>query len=217
MTGSEIKEFVEEIVDDSISDTLFLNFLNTEKDIVEESRDWEMLKKLNSSNSASQGNNYTAGIPLPTDFRAHYRLFVGRDIEYTPVRFDEQHLYRNLSHYYYVDVASEELYLLGNVGAPDTIYFYYLRTTPELTLESSPEWPDRYHRLLAYRIAARYMAGVEVDDIFDALSQEHRLAAIEMRDGMERWDAKLQNMSNNRRSRFEGEFQPTEENILSQL
>lgn len=217
MTGQEIKEFVEEIADESLSDTLFLNLLNTEKDIVEESRDWEMFKKLDSSNSATQGNNYTSGYALPADFRAHHKLFVGRDIEYTPVRFEEQHLYRNVSHNFYVDIANEQFFLLGNVGSPDTIYFYYFKTTPEITLLTSPVWPERFHRLLAYRVAARYMAGVEIDDIFDALASEHKLAAIEIRNAMESWDAKMQNMANNRRQRFEGEGQPTEDQILAQL
>lgn len=217
MTGSEIKSMAESIVDDSINEDLFYTLLNAEKDIVEGNRLWQFLKKLDSSKTASTGNNYNTGISLPSDWRSTYKLYVGEDLEYVPVAFEKLHLYRNLAHYYIVDVAGSNFYLLGNVGQSDTIYHYYIKTTDDIAEGTSPVWPSRYHRILGFRVAARFMAGVDVDDIFAALSQENRVAALELSRAMEVWDSQLKNAENDKRLHYTDGEQPSEDVILGYM
>jgi len=217
MTGAEIKEFVDELTDDSMSETIFLNILNSEKDIWEGQKLWQFLKKLDSSRVATLGNNYNTGITLPDDFRSDYKVFVGEDLEFHPVEFEQQHVYRNISHKYVVDIANNVYKLLGNIGRPDSIYFYYIKTTPEITMSTSPVWPERYHRILAYRVAARYMAGVDVDDIFISLSRENRLAAMELQDAMIIWDTQLKNKSRSNRLRYTDDAGVDEDVILGNM
>lgn len=195
MTGQEIKDLAEEILDDSMTDELFLGYLNTAKDIIEDSRDWEFLKALDTSNTASSGTKN-----LPDAFRKDRKMLIGAGFtEYWPVSFEEQHLYRNTSRRYYVDYSANTFELLGNIGVTGTIYLYYLKSTPDITLSTSPVWPERFGRILAYMVAAYVMGGVDADDVFARLSPENKLVGMQLLNSMILWDTNLKVRAKNNR------------------
>lgn len=198
MTGQEIKDLAEVILDDSINEELFLGYLNTAKDIIEDSRDWEFLKALDTSNTASSGSK-----ALPTAFRRDRKMLIGSGYtEYWPVPFEEQHLYRNTSRRYYIDYSSSTFELLGNIGVTGTIYLYYLKSTPDITLATSPVWPERFHKILAYMVASFVMGGVDADDVFARLAPENRLVAVQLLNAMTLWDTNLKVRAKNNRLNF---------------
>ena len=192
MTGAELLTFTKSVLDDGldISDDFFYQLLNIAKTKLEGQRLWQYLKKLDSSNTASSGNNYTTGFTLPTDFAEDYKVKVGLDTEYLPVPFEEQQLYRNSSHRYYIDVGGNKFYLLGN-GVGGVIYFFYKKFTDDITSSTSPLFPTRFHPLLGFMVAGMYQMGIDSDDVFARMGPANRQAAQELERSMVSWDSSL--------------------------
>jgi len=199
MTGQELYDFYTTLVDDSDLDIdNFLILLNVAKDRREEMRPWQYLKKLDSSKTASVGDTYQTAKTLPTDWRRDYRLLVGTDTEYLPVPYEEQHLYRNAAHRYFVDVAGDNYYLTGSVNTSKTIYNFYIKTTSDITASTSWVAPSRFHPVLAYDVAGFVMMGMDADDIYARMSPEQKAAARLLDQAMIAWDTqlKLRSMNN---------------------
>lgn len=192
MTGEQLKEFTESILDGlTLDEDLFYNLLNIAKNKREEKRPWQMLRKLDSTKTASSGNNYSTSKAMPTDERYEYKLMLGTSIELFPVNFEEQIMHRNSANRYYNDRANEVYYILGNVGQAATLHRFYIRTTPDIAAATSPVWPIRFHPLLAFEVAGYYQNGVDADDIFARMSPENKLAARELEIAMTTWDTNL--------------------------
>lgn len=207
MNGDTLKTLTETILDgQTIDDVMFYQLLNVAKNIIEDNQPWMFLRKLQSSQTASQGNGYASAKLLPDDFRQAYKVMVGTGLgnEYLPVPFEEQIIYRNSSHRYYIDHAASSYYILGNVGQSDSIYFFYLKTTDDITEATAPTgWPARFCPILAYRVAAYFQAGVDADDIYARMSPVNRAAALELENVMKFWDMQLQNNSRNRQAQVQ--------------
>lgn len=193
MTGTELKTFTESILDgDTLESTFFFQLLNLAKDRIEGSRPWMYLRKLDTSHTAPVGNNSQNPIACPTDWNRTWKVYVGADTLFTPVPYDQAHAYANSSNKYYVDVANENLYLLGNIGRADTVYHYYLRTTDDIITTTSPVFPARFHAILGFEVAGYIQMGVDADDLFARMSPENKMQAKLTLDAMERWDTTLQ-------------------------
>lgn len=192
MTGSEIKTMTETILDDTVDDVLFYQLANVSKNRIEGLRPWMMLRALDSSKSSTAGNASETAIALPSSWQRTYKLMVGKEQLYTQVPFDDQHLYRYSPNLYVVDVANDQYYLLGAIGASDTIYNYYIKKTDDITPTTSPVWDDRFHSIIAYEVASYVMGGVDADDIFARMSPINASVAASILDGMEKWDADMQ-------------------------
>lgn len=186
MTGSQIKEFTENILDgQTIDSDFYYQLLNIAKTKLEEKRLWQFLKKVDSSNTASSN-----AITLPTDFASEYKVQVGTDNEYYPVSFEEQFNNRNTSKAYFINHASGTLTLLGNPPS-QTLYLFYKRFTDDIASGTSPVFPARFHPILGYYVASYFMNGVDTDDMYARMSPENRLAAIELEKAMIDWDTTL--------------------------
>jgi len=202
MNGDEIKTLAESILDQTIEDTFFYSIVNILKDRREDMRPYMFLRKLDTTKSAT-----TSAQALPTDFRIDRKLVIGTT-EYQPIRFEDQHLYLNQSGVYFVDYANNTFTILGNpTGA---VYFYYIKTTPEITETVGPVWPDRFAPLLAFDVAGYIMNGNDADDIFARMSPENKGQAIALEKAMEAWDTNLQIRSQGGRLGMEGQGQPSE-------
>ena len=187
MTGSELKELSENILDGVTIDTdFYYQLLNIAKTKLEEQRLWQYLKKLNDSNTAS-----SSPITLPTDFAEEYKVMVGSNFEYTPVPFEEQQNFRNSSGHFYIDWSALTINLLGASIPSQTLYLFYKRFTPDIAAGTSPVFPDRFHPILAYYVAAYYQGGVDSDDVFARMSPENKLAALELERAMKQWDSSI--------------------------
>lgn len=187
-TGAEIKQFAENVLDNNVDWDVdfFYQLLNIAKNKLEQKRLWQYLKKLNSGNTAS-----SSAIALPADWSEEYKILVGTDTEYMPVPFEEQHIHRNSSNRYYLDIANSNLYLLGASIPSKTLYLYYKRFTDDITASTSPVFPARFHFLLGFYVASYYQGAVDSDDIFARMSPANRMAAMELENAMESWDSGL--------------------------
>lgn len=195
MIGSTIKEMCESILDDSVDDVLFYQLLNVAKNTIENERPWMFLRKLDSSKTSTTGDNSTIAIDLPTDWRRTHKLLIGRDTQAIQVPFDEQHLWRQSSYRFCVDVANSQYYVLGSLGVADTIYHYYIKKTPEIT--SATSWEPTalladFDAILAFMVAGYIMAGIDADDIFARMSVENKIMAQTIKASMIAWDMQLQ-------------------------
>ncbi len=193
MTGQEIKTMTEGICDieGEIDDTLFLNLLNSAKDLVEDERPWVFLIKEDTNQTASAGDTYLTMKTLPSDLRYDYELFLGANMySYTPILFEQRGMYKDAGWYYYIDYKNSQFALCGsNTGG--TIHLFYICATPDITLTTSPTWPDRFHRLLAYMVAGYYMMGVDADDIYARMSPENKMMAQNIKQSMVTWNTNL--------------------------
>jgi hypothetical protein len=187
MTGLQLKEFSESILDGiTLDEDPFYQLLNIAKTKLEEERMWQYLKKLDSSNTAS-----SSAVTLPTDFAEDYKVTIGTSFECSPVPFEEQHIYASTSGVYYIDWSALTLKLLGSNIPSQTLYIFYKRFTPTLTEVTSPVFPERFHPLLSYFVAAYYQAGIDSDDVFARMAPENRLAALELQRAMRQWDSNI--------------------------
>jgi hypothetical protein len=195
MIGSTIKEMTESILDDSVDDVLFYQLVNVAKNTIENERPWMFLRAVDDTQTSTTGNNSTTPRSLPKDWRRTYKMLIGRDMQITQVPFDEQHLWRQSSYRFCVDVANSQYYLLGATGVADTIYHYYIKKTPEIT--SATSWEPTvlladYDAILAFMVAGYIMAGVDADDIFARMSVENKVMAQTIKASMVAWDMQLQ-------------------------
>lgn len=193
MTGTELKQQAEDILDGNAnwSEDFFYQLLNIAKTKLEQKRLWQFLKKLDSSHTAS-----SSPITLPSDFSEEYFVTIG-DSEQFPIPFEEQHISRNSSNRYVIDIASDTLTLLGANIPAQTLYLYYKRFTDDITDVTSPVFPARFHPILAFYTSAYYQVGVDSDDIFARMSPQNRLAAQELEQAMTSWDSALAMRSQN--------------------
>jgi hypothetical protein len=182
MTGLEIKEFAEGLLDNNVdwSDDHFYRLLNIAKTKLEEGRLWQYLKKSTILTSSS----------LPDDCAEDYKVLVGTGTEYFPVPFEEQYFYTNSSNRYYIDWANLTINFLGTVGAGSR-YFFYKRFTPDIEEGTSPVFPTRFHPLLAYYVVAIHQTGTDSDDIFARMGPANKQAAIELERAMKSWDTSI--------------------------
>lgn len=192
MTGQELYDLTTTLLDDSDLDIeTFLVLANVAKNRREDMRPWQFLKKLDSSKTASTGDTYQTAKALPSDFRLDYKVMKGEDIELTPVPFEEQHIYRNSPNGYFIDLASGYYYLTGTHSASKTIYFFYIKTTDDITANTSPVWPARFHPIIAYDVAGFVMNGVDADDIYARMAPEQKSTAMALELAMTTWDNAL--------------------------
>lgn len=205
MTGAELYTMVDTILDDSPDEVLFYTLLNAAKNRIESTRPWMMLRALDSTQTATIGNNSSTSRALPTAWRRTYKLMVGSDVRFEQVPFDEQHLWRNSSGRFCVDVANSVYYLLGTWGAADTIYHYYIKTTSGIEAATSPVWPSEFHPILAYEVASYIMAGVDADAEFARMAGPNQAAAQALLESMTSWDTELQLAAQGGRAQVEGE------------
>ncbi|MFA4833567.1 MAG: hypothetical protein WC619_01820 [Patescibacteria group bacterium] len=190
MTGQEEKDFAESLIDDSIDETLFLTLLAVAKDNLEDERDWMYLKAVDSSQSISPGETYLTMKTLPTLFRKMLKVFVD-NLEYWGIQFEDRLRYKDSSRKFYIDLANNQFAIIGTPAETKTIHQFYIKTTPELTLTTSPTFPTRFHKILGFKIAGYITAGVDADDIYARMSPEHKMAAEAMEESMRNWDTDL--------------------------
>lgn len=183
MTGTELIEFFEAIVEDSLDTDLALSLINNAKTKVEEERDWEFLKKLQPAQAAS-----ASAKTLPADYASTISMYVDRQ-QYHQIPFEQQKMFEQSNHRWYLDLANNSFYLLGNI-LTGTIYHYYKRFTDDITEGTSPVWPVRFHKLLAFEAAELFFAVDQGDrprswdDKWAVQKQQLRLAMID-------WDVRL--------------------------
>lgn len=194
MIGSELKTFVESLIDDDIEDTLFYTLLNIAKDQIEDSREWEVLKKWDLTLTYLTGDTYLTPKTLPVDFRSMFaegEVYLGENNPYFPVPYKDIYKYNNFARHYTIDYLNNKLYILGSEASNCSIYLPYLGTSNDIIATTAWAFPSRFHPLLGLMVAGFYTAGVDADDIYARMSTTHRIAAASLQSGLEKWNTRL--------------------------
>lgn len=196
MTGQELLDFLNNLLDDSIDQDFGLELLNNAKNIIEMDRPWRMLLKEDSSNTFSSSDDYLTSKSLPSDFLYDVRVLLGKEdedsyIELEPIPFERRREYANTGGKYCIDFANSVMYICDSVSETYTIYLYYIYQTSDITLTTEPVWPERFHKLVAFLAAELYKAGVDFDDVNVNQALAHNKQAILLFNAMKYWDNKL--------------------------
>lgn len=191
MTVQEIIDFFQSIIDDTIDADFALDLVKSADEKIRSERDWEILKKLDTTKTHTAGDIYTSTKALPTDFFAPSRyIFINR-IPYRPIPFVEREAYRDTPRVYYIDYANAVYGICGTASSSQTITFPYIYRPTTLTTASTPVFPSEFHKLWAYEMAALYEAGIDADDTYFRMSAENKLQAKMLWDRLIGWDARL--------------------------
>lgn len=201
MNGAAIVTMFEELVDDSISDTLAYQLLNAAKNRREEARPWEFLKKLDETKSRAVGDTIATTKALPSDFRLPHQVMVGDESgEYYLIPFEEKTKQKNAARKYLIDLANTTYAFTGTCTLAGTIHFYYIKTTDDVASGTSPVWPSRFHPLIAYDMAELFYA-VDAGEKPRAWDDRWARHASILEAEMVGWDAKMKSLALNNAGR----------------
>jgi hypothetical protein len=217
----------------------FINSLNAEADldidvattlvengkaILEEEREWMVLRKIDTSKTASPSNTWQTAIDLSTitDFSRMnvnqdgiaVKLFDGNDqIEYYRLKpFDQRLEWKNVSYTCVYDENAKMLYLNGNVPFLGTLYIPYVSVSPDIDLTSeSAVWtnfPKRFLPLLAYYAIGIFKGGIDYDTINKQMLPTNQAVLESLKDAMNNWDnsKQLAVMQSNDPSEYPGGY-----------
>lgn len=192
MTGQQIVEMFRAIVDDQPDSDYEDNLMQHAKDLVESERDWEMLKKVDTSKTWLSSDTYLTTKALPTDFFAPRSLWVtGYDIPFRPVPLENILRFRDISGRWSLDLANNVYRLMGNTSETRTISFVYTYATAAILTATSPVWPARFHKLIPFYMAGIHQGGTDWDAISAHMSPANRGEASLTRAAMVSWDSRL--------------------------
>lgn len=196
MTGQDLKDFVENITEDTFSTEEFLWKLNKAKRKLERKRNWSFLKTLDSTQTSSSGDTYLSMKTLPSDFLAPLSLYIGTDtLPYHEIPYTERQNWQNRARTYYVDYVNSQFAICS--PGTGTIYLYYNKSTPDLTLTTSPVFPTTYHEILAYDVIVDYFLGEDNDDVNDKKALYWKGEYNDMLNDFKNWDALQQSSALN--------------------
>lgn len=205
-TGAKLYEFITSLnAEATVDPTLAAVLVDNGKTILEAERDWKILKKTNSSLSASSSGTWQTGISIAgiTDFSHFYgdfpiRIFDGDNrIEYyRQVPWDRRLEYKDIGNTFVHDANGGLIYLNGRVAFSGQLYINYVSVTGEINLESeSAVWspfPARFLPILAYYAIGIYKGAVDYDSINRQMLPENQAVLTALKNAMEKWDNELQ-------------------------
>lgn len=192
MNGQDIIDRFKDIIDDDIDDEYALFLLNTAKDDVEAGRDWNFNRGYDASQSVGADDNYLSMKDLPADFSHIRKFFLDADINpYVAVAFEDRERYKDVYKRYYIDYMNNQFAICGSQGLQNTVHIYYGRATPDVTLDTSPVWPDRFHKYLPFKMAEMYQSGGDGDEVNFRMSPANLRIATSLLKAFISWDARL--------------------------
>lgn len=212
MTGQEIIDDAELLIGESLDETLALSLLNRAKDLIESDRDWTFLIVEDSSKTRTPSDTYLTAKDLPTDFLRDYKVYLGdtsnndfHELENIP--FYQRRRCNDIAQKYYIDWANSKIHVCGTVDKTYTIYLYYIKQTPDISLVTSPVWPTKFHKIISALMAELYQSGVDFDEITARQALAHNKQASILFDGMINWDANIKLREMNFNTSIDGEIE----------
>jgi len=197
MLGSALKTIVDSLTNDSMGDTAFYAMLNAAKDATEGERNWEFLKKLDTTKTLSAGATSSTTFALPTDFGIPLRVSVGSESSHRSlISQGDSRILRDESGSWFIDWINSTYSFTGTEGTGGTVYLLYTRFSPDIISSTSPVWPDRFHRSLAYDVAKQWFYQNAGERQFN-WSGEMAAEARRLHDAMVTWDERLKSLSIN--------------------
>ena len=203
LTGANLQTLFNSInLGYTIDDTLFYSLLATIQARVESKRDWIILRKTDTSESASTADNFASAKTLPSDFffwQSEDALVLvdpvnsNNFISYLEVPIAKKFLYQYQGYRFFCDYANSKLYLGGVVDRTYTIYKNYIYQPDKITSATSWVFPAKFHEFLAFGVAALNKLGIDFDDINKLSGEDNGKVFLEGLKAMEMWDANLAN------------------------
>jgi len=198
MTGSQIITKFRNLVNDQLEGDFEYQLLNDAKNEIEQLATWEVLKYMDSSQTATQGQTSSTTHALPSNFNAPIALYVGSDYQpYTLVAFEDQRLYRDFTRGWFINSASSTYSLTGTVGATNTIYLLHTKYSDDIAAGTTwAAFPARFHDILALHMARMYYtanSGEKARSWDDRLEKYYTGTLNQMR----MWDFNLKNRAKN--------------------
>lgn len=205
-TGAELTTFTTNLNGGlAIDQTLLTVLVDNAKTILEAERPWMILRRTDTSKSATTAGTWQTSISLAsiTDFSRFYgefaiRLFDGNNrIEYyRQVPWDRRLEYKDVSNTFVYDEYNNAVYLNGTVPFNGTLYINYVASTTEIDLASaSAVWspfPARFLPLLGFYAVGIHKGAVDYDDINARMLPENRSILTSLKRAMESWDDERQ-------------------------
>jgi len=221
MTGQDIINFFQNLIDETVNVDFALDLLANAKDLIEADRIWRMLIKEDSSQTFGSSDTYLTAKNLPSDFFTDHKVFLGIESEddykeYDPVPFEWRRKHKS-SQVYAIDYANKKIYICGDVDKTYTIYIYYVYETPAITLTTSPIWPAKFHKLIAFMMAELYQVGVNYDEITARQAIAHSRQGTLLYNAMVEWDSKLWAQAMGKRAGFASEGSGRRTNVIQEL
>lgn len=189
MTGQQCIDKFHNFVSDELDSDFELQLVNDGKEAVESELQLEITKKVNTSGSTTAGQTSATSRALPTDFYLPLTIYIGPTPCY-PIPFEKQQEFRDVSGYYWIDLANDVYYLTGVQGSAQTIYFYYQYETPSLSVSTSAVWPERFHKLIPFEMARLYWQ-IDQGEKNRAWTPEYQADYLRWKHLMQDWDARL--------------------------
>ena len=194
MTGEQIVTKFRNMVNDQLDGDFEYQLLNDAKNDIEAEQAWEVLKYIDSSQTANTGDDITVTHSLPSNFAYPLSLYVGLDyMPYTLVPFDDQRKYRDMTRAFIINSAAGNYALTGIQGQGGTIYFSHIKFSDDI--EANTSWtafPARFHDILALKMAQNYYAanGGEKARSWDDRWKAYFDSTL---NSMKKWDMNLKN------------------------
>jgi hypothetical protein len=206
MTGPELYTFGTSVNgSEPIDTTLYFQFVNIARAMVQRLRPWMILHKTDTSKtvSASSANAWQTAIDLSTitDFDRFYgehpvKLFDGTAsfLSYKQVPWDQRLSYFQVPGTFVYNEATKALYLNGSIPFSGTLYIDYLYDPGDITNSDSSTWvfPSWSHPLLGYLGVGAYKGGVDFDEVSARMAPDNRASAQQIIQMLENWDNEKQ-------------------------
>lgn len=206
-TGTALKDFIDSLnADASVDATLADILVDNARTVIEAERAWAVLRKTDTSLSASPSDTWqtakaTSGIARWSGRfygECPIRLFDGGDrVEYyRQVPWESRLEYKDVSNTFVYDANSGNFYLNGLVAFSGTLYVNYLADTGAIDLTAdTTAWspfPARFLPLLGYYAIGIHKGGVDYDSINRQMLPTNREAFEALHTAMIGWDTDMQ-------------------------
>jgi len=205
-TGAELYDFLTALnAGATIDIDLATILIDNGKAILEEERDWMVLRKTSTAKTVTTANTWQTAIDLSTitDFsKLHVnsdgvavKLFDGSDrIEYYRLKpFDQRLEWKDISYTCVYDENAKILYLNGIVPYSGTLYIPYVSSSTAIDLESaSAVWttfPSRFLPILAYYATGINKGAVDYDSINRQMLPSNAAILGSLKEAMSKWDS----------------------------
>lgn len=200
MTKEEVIEYYHGLIEDDGGDADF------ESDLFDQAleelygeREWEFLKKKDSTQKWSVGDTSDTAKTLPTNFVSALAVYMsGESTPFFPVPFEKQEEYKDYSGKFFIDFSLRKFYMTGETTQEYTINLFYIFEPEILDNDEIPPFPTKYHKLIAFYMAAIYF-NIDFDDttIIGRLGEKNYAIGRRIRRNMVQWDARIKTQSYN--------------------
>lgn len=215
-TTNEIRDFFYGLIKREYDQDKTLNLMNQADAVMRRERAWQMLKKVDSSTTASVSDTYTSYKSLPSDFDRPIdgKIYVvNRGNVYTQIPFEEYFAWKDTARRFYIDYVNNRFALTGPVGVSGPIYFPYIyRPLPlvytddvsaNVSTNTPSWWPSDLRVALSYMMAKLNQGNISPDDISARMSIEQEREFGRVMNALRDWDADLRVSAMNNMSGFD--------------